>query len=63
MRLRLAGACSGCTASAATLRDGVVEALVEGFPGFARMEVEEDLTAAVHAPPGAILLQIEPLPR
>lgn len=63
VRLRLSGACSGCTASAATLRDGVVEALVAGFPAFARMEVEEDLTAAVHAPPGAVLLSIEPRPR
>lgn len=63
VHLRLAGACSGCTASAVTLRDGVVEALVAGFPGFARMEVEEDLAAAVHAPPGATLLQIEHLPR
>jgi Fe-S cluster biogenesis protein NfuA len=63
VRLRLSGACSGCTASAQTLRDGVQEALREGFPGFGRMEVEEDLTAAVHAPPGATLLQIEPRPR
>lgn len=61
--LRLSGACSGCTASAETLRDGVVEALVAGFPGFARMEVEEDRSAAVHAPPGATLLQIDALPR
>ncbi len=61
--LRLSGACSGCTASAETLREGVVEVLVEGFPGFARMEVEEDPTAAVHAPPGATLLQIDPIPR
>lgn len=59
--LRLSGACSGCTASAETLRDGVVEALVEGFPGFSRMEVEQDATAAVHAPPGATLLQIQPV--
>lgn len=61
VRLRLAGACAGCTASAATLRDGVVQALVEGFPGFSRMEVQEDPTAAVHAPPGATLLTIQPL--
>lgn len=58
--LRLSGACSGCTASAETLREGVVEALVEGFPGFSRMEVEEDATAAVHAPPGVTLLQLRP---
>lgn len=63
VRLRLSGACSGCTASAVTLREGVVEALVEGFPGFARMDVEEDLAAAAHPPPGATLLQIEPIGR
>jgi Fe-S cluster biogenesis protein NfuA len=63
VRLRLSGACAGCTASAETLREGVVQALVEGFPGFSRMEVDEDVTAAVHAPPGATLLQIEPRPR
>lgn len=62
VHLRLSGACSGCTASAETLREGVVTALVEGFPGFSRMEVEQDRTAAVHAPPGAVLLKIEPRP-
>jgi Fe-S cluster biogenesis protein NfuA len=58
--LRLAGACSGCTASAITLREGVEEALREGFPGFVRLEVEED-RAEPHAPPAATLLQIAPL--
>lgn len=61
--LRLSGACSGCTASAETLREGVARALVEGFPGFSRMEVEEDPNAPVHAPPGATLLQLDPLPK
>lgn len=61
--LRLSGACSGCTASAETLREGVVRALVEGFPGFVRIEVEEDAGAAVHAPPGATLLEIRPVVR
>lgn len=54
--LRLAGACSGCTASAVTLREGVERALHEHFPGFARMEVEAD-DAPAHPPP-APLLQI-----
>ncbi len=59
VRLRLSGACSGCTASAITLRDGVETALREGFPGFVGLEVEED-DAPPHPPP-APLLQIQPL--
>jgi Fe-S cluster biogenesis protein NfuA len=58
VRVRLSGACSGCTASTVTLRRGVEEALREGFPGFAHMEVEED-DALPHPPPGPTLLQIE----
>lgn len=58
VRVRLSGACSGCTASTVTLRRGVEEALREGFPGFAVMEVEDD-DAAPHAPPGPTLLEIE----
>lgn len=58
VRVRLAGSCSGCTASAVTLRNGVEEALREGFPGFAGMEVEEE-DALPHPPPGPTLLQIE----
>ncbi|MBA2476276.1 MAG: NifU family protein [Actinobacteria bacterium] len=57
--LRLSGACSGCTASAVTLREGVEEALRERMPGFLRIDVEED-AAAPHPPP-APLLQIQPL--
>lgn len=58
VRLRLTGACSGCTASTITLRRGVEEALRDGFPGFTAMEVEED-DALPHPPPGPTLLQIE----
>ncbi len=58
VRVRLSGACSGCTASTVTLRRGVEEALREGLPGFTAMEVEEDLAPA-HPPPGPTLLQIE----
>jgi len=58
VRVRLSGACSGCTASTVTLRRGVEEALRERFPGFAAMEVEED-DAPAHPPPGPTLLQIE----
>lgn len=59
VRLRLAGACSGCTASAVTLTEGIEEALRKGFPGFAGIEVAQD-DAAPHPPPGATLLEILP---
>lgn len=59
VRVRLSGACSGCSASTITLRRGVEEALREHFPGFTTMEVEEDREAAPHPPPGPTLLQIE----
>jgi Fe-S cluster biogenesis protein NfuA len=61
VRLRLSGACAGCSASTVTLRHGVEEALRDGFPGFAAIEVEED-DALPHPPPGPTLLQIEPYP-
>ena len=63
VRLRMSGTCSGCTASAVTLREGVDKALREGFPGFSRMEVEEDQEARPHPPPGPTLLQIGPRPQ
>lgn len=59
VRVRLSGACSGCSASTITLRRGVEEALREGFAGFTAMEVEEDRGAVPHPPPGPTLLQIE----
>lgn len=61
VRLRLGGACSGCTGSAVTLREGVEAALRAGFAGFVRMEVQED-RATAHPPPGPTLLQIGPRP-
>ncbi len=61
VRVKLSGACSGCSASTITLRRGVEEALREHFPGFAQMEVEED-DALPHPPPGPTLLQIEQPP-
>lgn len=61
VRVRLAGACSGCTGSAATLTEGVVEALREGFPGFVALEVEPD-DAPSHPPPTTALVQIGPRP-
>ncbi len=61
VHVRMSGACSGCTASAITLKQGVEDALQAGFPGFVALTVEED-HAAPHPPPGATLLQIQPRP-
>lgn len=62
VRLRLVGACSGCTAAAITLREGVEEALRSGLPGFVAIDVEADDAATSHPPPGPTLLQIQPRP-
>ena len=62
VRVKLAGACSGCTASAITLREGVERALQEHVPGFRALVVEED-EAEPHPPPGPTLLQIQRLDR
>lgn len=62
VRVRLSGACSGCTASTITLRRGVEEALRDGFPGFVEMVAEED-DALPHPPPGPTLLQIDSFPQ
>lgn len=62
VRLRMSGSCSGCTASAVTLQQGIEEALRDGFPGFAHIEVEDE-DAPAHPPPGPTLLQIGPRPR
>jgi Fe-S cluster biogenesis protein NfuA len=61
VRVRLGGACAGCTASAVTLREGVEKALAEGVPGFAGLDVVEE-EAESHPPPGPTLLQIETRP-
>lgn len=65
--VRLQGACSGCTASAITLQEGVEEALRSGYPDFERLEVDEDPDAEAHPPPtpggqGEVLLQIQRWP-
>ncbi len=63
VRVQLSGACSGCTAAAVTLRDGVEEALREGLPGFVAMDVAPDNSGAPsHPPPTEVLLQIIPRP-
>jgi Fe-S cluster biogenesis protein NfuA len=61
VRLRLTGACSGCTSASETLRHGVEQALRENLPGFVAMDVERD-EAAPHPPPTQVLLQITPRP-
>ena len=62
VRVRLGGACSGCTSAAETLRHGVEEALREGLAGFVAMEVAPDDGAPAHPPPTQVLLQITPRP-
>lgn len=61
VRVRMSGACAGCTASAITLQQGIEDALREGFSGFAHVEVEEN-DAPAHPPPGATLLELHPRP-
>lgn len=63
VRVRLIGACSGCTSAGETLRHGVEEALRENLPGFVSMDVAPDDGASAHAPPSnTVLLQITPRP-
>ena len=61
VRLRMAGACSGCSGAAVTLQEGVAEAFRNGLPGFVAIDVEPDHGSS-HAPPGPTLLQIQPRP-
>jgi Fe-S cluster biogenesis protein NfuA len=62
VRLRLSGACSGCTSASDTLRHGVEEALREGLPGFVAIDVATDDGAAAHPPPTQVFVQITPRP-
>lgn len=62
VHVRLSGSCSGCSASAITLQEGVEKAMRTHLPGFRGLEVEEDGDATPHPPPGQTLLQIEPHP-
>jgi Fe-S cluster biogenesis protein NfuA len=63
VRIRMAGSCPGCAASAVTLSEGVEEALRERLPSLVRVEVEEDDAAVPHAPPGETLVQLGRRPR
>lgn len=55
----LSGSCSGCSASAITLQEGVEKALRDGFPDFRELAVEEDPEAIPHGPPGETLIQLQ----
>jgi Fe-S cluster biogenesis protein NfuA len=57
VRVRMSGACAGCTASATTLRYGIEQALHDALPGFVQLDVEID-DAPAHPPPGATLLPL-----
>jgi len=64
--LRMSGTCSGCTASAVTLREpidlreSIDGALRDDLPGFVRTEVEDD-GAEPHPPPvGPVPVQLRP---
>src|SRR5918997_1605489 len=65
VHVRLSGSCSGCAASAMTLRRGVEEALRENYDNFKEVvahEAEEEETAAQNGGKGGPqLLQIEGL--
>lgn len=56
VRIRLSGACAGCTASAETVRERIEAALRDQVPGFVAVEAEEDEEAAPHPPP------VDPVP-
>ncbi len=57
VRLRMQGACSGCTSAVDTLRYGVEQALREDLPGFVGLDVVPDEVPS-HPPPTQVLLQI-----
>ncbi|MQA62900.1 MAG: hypothetical protein GEU86_15725 [Actinophytocola sp.] len=61
VKLRLAGACAGCSASAMTLTDGIEQALREHMPGFVGVEAEQE-EAKPHPPPGPVLVELRSSP-
>lgn len=58
VKVRLAGACSGCTASSSTLTHGVEEALRRHLPGFVALEAEMDESAPAHPPPAETFVEL-----
>jgi Fe-S cluster biogenesis protein NfuA len=61
VRVRMSGACSGCTSASDTLQYGVEQALREDLPGFVALDVAPD-DGPAHPPPSQVLLQITPRP-
>ena len=57
VRVRMSGSCAGCSGSAATLREGVEQALREALPWFVGLQAEQP-PAPAHEPPGPTLVQI-----
>lgn len=62
IRLRMSGACSGCTASEVTVTESIETALREHVAGFSHVEVEEEPDATPHPPPGPVPVKIERRP-
>lgn len=60
VRVKMLGSCDGCPSSAATLSQGVEEALRRHWPHFRRLEVVDDAPAPVTdaSPPPVALVQI-----
>ncbi|GAC1341739.1 MAG: NifU family protein [Candidatus Dormibacteria bacterium] len=56
VRLRLRGACHGCSGSTVTLKRGVEAALRDGFPGFVAMEVDDSAPAAPPPRPAGVAM-------
>lgn len=61
VRVRLSGSCSGCTASQATLSEGVEAALREHLPGFVRLVAEEE-PGESHPPPVSVPVELKRRP-
>lgn len=57
--VRLAGSCAGCTASAATLREGIEAALRDHMPGFVALEAEVEAGEAHPPPVGPVAVELK----
>lgn len=57
VRVRMSGACSGCTASAVTVHEGIEKAVRDALPSFVAVEVEED-EASAHPPPTETFVEL-----
>lgn len=63
VRVRLSGACAGCTASSDTLRERIDAALRERVPGFTGVDAEEEADAVAHPPPvGPVPIELSSRP-